>query len=162
MIPRTTSGRWLAGATVAVVIMVALSIAIALLADRSSPDLLPEGSPQRAVQDYILASQEGDIETAYSLLSANVRQECKRDDFSPDSRFMLSNDYTVRLKSARETGNSAIVVIEFTELNVSDNMPLFGAQSHSFDTTYRLTRESGEWRLREDPWPKWACLDLAS
>ena len=159
MIPRTTSSRWLAGAAVIVVLLVAFSVVAAVLNRDREPDLLPEGSPGRVVQDYILAVQRGEPAAAYELLSREVRERCGPGDISVGTRYSgrAEGSFSVRLVDTELEDDDAAVRIEIAEVEAPRGIPLFGGSAHFFDTTYRLVREQGEWRLNHPGWPGWSC-----
>ena len=82
MIPRTTSGRWLTGAIVIGTLTIVFSLVMGVGNRDREPDLLPEGSPGRAVQDYLLVVQEDGIRAANALLSGETRERCDWDNLS--------------------------------------------------------------------------------
>ena len=159
MIPRTTSSRWLAGAAVVVALLVVSSLVIAVLNRDREPDLLPAGSPERAVQDYILAAQREDAHAAYELLSEEARGWCGPEDLSLGSRYFRRPDetFSVRLVETEEDGDEAKVTIEVTWVEAPGDIPLLGGSVSDYDPVYRLVRERGEWRLRHFGWPAWYC-----
>ena len=157
MIPRTTSSRWLAGAAVLVGLLIVFSVVIAVLNRESEPDLLPAGSPERAVQDYILAVQREDGHAAYALLNEEVRSRCDPDALSAESFQIYSGSFSTRLLRTKEGADEAVVTIKVTEVDTPEGVPLFGGSVSDYDRTYRLIREQGEWRLRHFGWPAWGC-----
>ena len=159
MIPRTTSSRWLAGATVVVALLIAFSIVVAVLSRDREPELLPTGSPGRAVQEYILAVQREDPTAAYELLSREARERCGPGDirFGPWYSRRTGGSFSVRLVDTEQGDDDAVVRIEVTEVEAPRDVPLFGGSAHFFDTTYQLVREQGEWRLDHPGWPGWSC-----
>ena len=157
MMPRTTSGRWLAGAAVVVVLLIAFSVIMGALNRDREPELLPEGSPGRAVQDYVLAVQREDPDSAHALLSEELREQCDPDAVY-DGHFSLPRDsFSIRLTRTDERDEEAVVTIEVTEVDAPGEVPLFGGSVNSYDTTYHLVREQGEWRLSDPGWPGWWC-----
>ena len=157
MIPRTASSRWLAGAAVIVALLVVVSVIMAVLNRESEPEPLPEGSPGRAVQDYILAVQREDPQAAYALLSNDARERCDPAAIY-DGHFSLPRDsFSIRLVDTEESDDEATVTIEVTQVDAPGEIPLFGGSVSDYDTTYRLVREQGEWRLQDGGWPGWSC-----
>ena len=154
MIPRTTSGRWLAGAAVIVALLIAFSVVVGVSNRDREPDLLPAGTPGRAVQDYVLATQRGEMDAANALLDEESRERCSPDD-SPDEGYYAyaplgyppTGSFS-RLVREEEDGDKATVTIEITEVNAPGDIPLFGGSVYEYETTYTLVREQGEWRLR--------------
>ena len=159
MIPRTTSSRWLAGAAIIVALLVAASVVMAVRNREREPDPLPVGSPERAVQEYLLAAQREDAHAAYALLSEEARGQCGPDDLSLGPRHSRrpGESFSVRLVRTEEDGDEATVRIEVTQVDAPGDIPLLGGSAHDYETTYRLIREQGEWRLSEPHSRGWWC-----
>ncbi len=157
MIPRTTSSRWLTGAVVIVTLVIAFSLVAAVLDRDREPDLLPAGSPGRAVQDYILVVQEDGIRAANALLSEETRERCDWDNLS-NGRFYAplgyfpSDSFSIRLLREEEDDDEATVTVEVTEVDTPGDIPFFGGSVSEYEQTYELTREEGEWRLHYPGW----------
>lgn len=163
MIPRTTSGRWLAGAVILVGLLIAFSVAMAVSNRDREPDLLPRGTPGRAVQDYVLATQRGETDAANALLDEESRERCSPEDSQDEGYYAPlgyppSGSFSIRLAHEEEDGDEATVTVEVTEVNAPGDIPLFGGSVYEYETTYTLVREQGEWRLR---YPGW-CPDKAT
>ena len=157
MIPRTTSGRWLAGAAVVVVLLIAFSVVMAVLNRDSEPDLLPTGSPGRAVQDYILTAQKEGQRAANALLNEESRERCDWDKSASGSfyaplGYFPSDSFSIRLLGEEEDGDEATVTVEVTEVDTPSDIPFLGGSVSEYETTYTLTREQGEWRLEYPGW----------
>lgn len=157
MIPRNTSGRWLAGATFVVVALIVFSVAMSVLDREREPDLLPAGSPGRAVQDYLLVVQDEGIRAANPLLSEETRERCDWDALSKGTFYaplghFPSDSFSVRLLREEEDDNEATVTIEVTEVDTPGDIPFFGGSVSEYETTYTLTREQGAWRLHYPGW----------
>lgn len=155
--PRTTSGRWLAGAAVIVGLLIVFSIVMAVLNRDREPDLLPAGSPGRAVQDYILAVQREDPQAAHALLSEEAREQCDTSAIYGGHFSLPRDSFSIRLVDTQEGDDTAVVEIEITEIDAPGEIPLLGGSVDSYDTTYRLVREQGGWRLGDSGWPGWSC-----
>ncbi len=162
MIPRTTSSRWLAGAALIVTLLVAASVVMAVLGRDREPDLLPEGSPGRVVQDYILAVQREDAHAAHALLSEERRQQCDPDAVSDRAFDLPGGSFSMRLVREEEGDDDALVTIEVTSVDAPQDVPLLGGGVSDHETTYRLVRELGEWRLSHTFWPGWRCPPRAT
>ena len=157
MIPRTTSSRWLAGAAVVVALLVVSSLVIAVLNRDREPDLLPAGSPGRAVQDYLLTVQDEGMRAANALLSEETRERCDWDNLSGRSSYaplgyFPSDLFSIRLLREEEDDNEATVTVEVTEVDTPGDIPLFGGSVSEYETTYDLVREEGAWRLHYPGW----------
>lgn len=163
MIPRTTSSRWLAGAVVIVAVIIAFSVVMAVLGRDREPDLLPDGTPGRVVQDYLLVVQDEGIRAASALLSEETRERCDWDNLSGGSfyaplGYFPSDSFSIRLLREEEDGDEAIVTVEVTEVDTPGDIPFFGGSVSEYETTYTLVREEGAWRL---DYPGW-CPDKAT
>ena len=157
MIPRTTSGRWLAGAAVVVALLVVSRLVVAVLNRDREPDLLPDGTPGRTVQDYLLVVQDEGIRAATPLLSEETRERCDWDNpskgtFYAPMGYFPSDSFSIRLLGEEEDGNEATVTVEVTEVDTPGDIPFFGGSVSEYETTYTLTREQGEWRLHYPGW----------
>ena len=64
---------WMIGSGAALGVLLVAAIAIALMRDAV---VLPEGSPERAVQLYLEAVSDDDIEAARAMLSTEFRERC--------------------------------------------------------------------------------------
>jgi hypothetical protein len=70
---------WLIGAGSLLAILLVASIIVALM-QRVEP--LPEGTPERAVQLYLEAIADGDLEAARDFLSAELKERCLVEDLA--------------------------------------------------------------------------------
>ena len=70
------SRNWLIGGGIFLVALLVASIVIALL---EGEETFPEGSTEKAVQDYLRAAEDDDFETAYVFLSAALKEDKKQD-----------------------------------------------------------------------------------
>lgn len=156
MIPRTTSSRWLAGATLLVALLIVFSVVVGALNRDHEPELLPAGSPGRTVQDYVLATQRNDGPAAYAVLSEEARERCGPDS-SPSDFHFRDGSFSIRLVREEAGEDEALVTIEITRVNAPGEFPLLGSAVDEFEATYRLIREQDEWRLRNTGWPGWRC-----
>jgi hypothetical protein len=159
MIPKSSSSRWLAGTTVAVVAIAVISIIVAL-GTGSSIVTLDEGSPEAAVQDFMLAIDDRDLDAAYALRHPDARVECSLDQFRRQlPRVQDSNrDMRIRLSSVHETPNSAEVTVEITQFSPPDLFePDFVLRDGTYVATFVVRDIDGEWRIVSAPWPYQSC-----
>ena len=155
MIPRTSSGRWLAGITAVVGALVVVSLVVALATGSDEPPLLAEGTPEGTVQRYIRALQDGDdhaadYATAHALMSEDARERCPIEEFQRQRRFERSDDVRVRLGPTRPAGDDVEVTVHVTRFSSS---PPFGASESTHDERYLLTETADGWRIVDAPWP---------
>ena len=157
MIPRSTSDRLLIGAAVIVALVIVFSVVMAVVNRDREPDLLPAGSPGRAVQDYLLTVQEEGMRAANALLSEETRERCDWDNlpgggFHAPLGYFPTGSFSIRLVREEEDGDEAAVTVEVTEVDAPGDIPLFGGSVSEYETTYDLVREQGEWRLDYPGW----------
>ncbi|MCH7483051.1 MAG: hypothetical protein IIC31_09530 [Chloroflexi bacterium] len=152
MIPKTASGRWLAGITAVVVALVALSLVVAIATGSDEPPLLAEDTPEGTVQRYIQALQDADYAAAHALLTEDERESCLLEDYGRQ-RFEASDDVRVRLGETRPVGDNVEVTLHVTRFSAS---PPFGVSEYTQDYRYLLKETAGVWRIAEASWP-FAC-----
>ena len=144
---------WLIGAGVLLGALLIAAVTVALL---EQEDALPEGSPEAAVQSFLLSLEEDDFGASYDFLSAELKQDCEIDDLFGST--MRSDG---RLKSDRVTldkttfvNGTAVVTVRLTQFQGSGP---FGSSESSFLQRYSLAQEEGEWKFKEYPWPLFRC-----
>ena len=148
MIPRTASGRWLAGITAVVGALVVISLVVALATGSGEPPLLPEDTAEGTVQRYVRAAQDADHAAADALLTEDARARCSNEGFRP--RLPPSDDVRVRLGATRPAGDNVEVTIHVTRFSAS---PPFGVSEFTSDYRYLLTETADGWRIVDAPWP---------
>lgn len=151
LLPSSASGRRLVWIAAAVAGLVALTLAVTLLSD-SSPELLPEGSPERAVQDFLLAVEARDHPAAWALLSPELQRECAVGDFGRSLGFRELS-YRVRLESVTQDAAGAQAAVRITGRFNAQPIPSESTHTQHFF----LVEIDGEWRLREAGWPFYGC-----
>ena len=150
MIPRTASGRWLAGITVVVGALVVISLVVALAAGSDEPPLLAEDTPEGTVQRYVRAFQDADYAAAHVLLSSDARERCPIEDLRLRQRFDTGEDVRVRLGATRPAGDDVEVTLHVTRFSAS---PPFSVSESTSDYRYLLTETADGWRIVDAPWP---------
>ncbi len=153
MIPKTNSGRWLAGIAGVVVVITVASIAVTLMTG-SRVEALPEGSPERAVQDYLQAIQERQYAAAYNLLAPEVQDRCTQQDFQASIGTPDQSSVRIQLDSVDHTAaDTAAVYVRITQTYAGQPFP----NESSFIQMYGLQQISGEWKLTQPTWPYSVC-----
>ncbi len=144
---------WLIGAGVLLGALLIGAVTVALL---EQEDTLPEGSPEAAVQSFLLSLEDDEFGASYDSLSAELKEECEIDDLFGST--MRSDG---RLESNRITldkttfvNGTAIVIVRLTQFQGSGP---FGSSEYSFQQRYSLAQEEGEWKFKEYPWPLFQC-----
>ena len=144
---------WLIGAGVFLGALLIAAVVVALL---EQEDTLTEGSPEAAVQSFLLSLENEDFGAAYDFLSAELKDECKIDDLFGST--MRSDG---RLESNRITldkttfvNGTAVVTVRLTQFRGSGP---FGSSESSYQQRYSLVQEENEWKFKEYPWPLFRC-----
>ena len=150
MIPRTTSGRWLAGITAVVGALVVVSLVVALATGSGEPPLLAEDTPEGTVQRYIRAIQDADYAGAHALLTEDARERCPIENLRQQKRFVTEDDVRVRLGATRPAGDDVEVTLHVTRFSAS---PPFGVSESTSESRYLLTETADGWRIVGAPWP---------
>ena len=145
----------IAGAVFVGVLVVA-AVALSLLQREQSFD---DGTPEKAVQDFLKAYTAEDFGRVYDLWAAELRQDCRRDEYlqqSVGSGGRLS-DSRVRLTDTEYVGDDRQrAVVLARETRVTGDGP-FSTSESSNRQRYTLALELGEWRFTETPWPAHGC-----
>lgn len=143
---------WMIGSGVALGVLLIAAIVVALLRDAV---VLPEGSPERAVQLYLEAISEGDFEAAQATLSSELKERCSLEALYARSYAKENlDDSRVAHNTTNLVDDKAIVVFEVTQ---SSRGGPFDLDEWSHDEHYTLDREEGEWRISASSWPYQGC-----
>ena len=145
---------WTIVAAVALALLLVASVVVAVL-EREEP--FEAGTAEAAVQGLLRAVEEDELETAYGLLSAELREECSaaqifgqpfvyRDQFN-ENRITLEQE-------PRQIGEDTIVTVRVSSFHRDGP---FGGSENSFIQRYALRQMEGEWRFVEYPWPLFRC-----
>ena len=146
-----TGRRWLIGGGIFLAVLLAGSVAAALL-ERDAA--FPEGSPEAVVQSYVRAVEEDDWTTAHALLAAELREECPVEELFANRSGRDRGDRRITLEETRAIGETLLVTVSVSRSRMSGP---FGVDQWSYRTTYTLTEEEGEWRFSEYPEPFYEC-----
>ena len=142
---------WLVGAVTVVIAVGVGAVVFALVTTRGGVELLPADSPEGVVQRYLLALEKEDYKEAYQYLSSEIRGRCSPEGLARNNYWRISDGGSVTLDKTQDFGDRAIVKATVTTFDA--NAP-FGASEDSYDRTYELKLESGQWRLAG---PEWWC-----
>ena len=138
--------RVLAGAGVGIVVLLAITVALAL---SRQPATLAEGSPEAVVQAYAQAIVAGDEDAAAALLHPDL--ECTAGDLR-DARV----DDSIRV-TLRESGiNGTVADVEILVTITSGRGPF---DTYEYDESHRfeLARAGDQWLITRRPWPWASC-----
>ncbi len=152
----------------AIVVLAGVSAIVASLDRRGDQSLFPEGTPERTVQQYLLAIEEGETEAAYGYLDPEIQETCDSQHFRDSLRgirgdgfrgglsggFSETEDLRVTLVDTREVEDRVEVQVRITRFRVS---PPFGADEYSYGERFVLKENGGAWAFVEPPWPMRWC-----
>jgi hypothetical protein len=140
---------WLIGVAVFVAALVVAGIVVALVTSRDA-GLLPADTPEGAVQRYLLALQDHDYREAYSYLSDDTKRACGVEDFRRFASDGELRESRMTLEDTEIFDGTAIVTARVTVFAPD----IFGPSEYSYDRTFNVTLEGGQWRL---DWPDFRC-----
>lgn len=145
------SKLWLLGAAIFVAALVVAGVVVALVTTRGGVDLFPEDSPEGVVQRYLRALQDEEYRQAYDYLSGDLQRRCSLDEFVTSAFSTGTREHHMTLEDTQTLDDSALVTGRVT---VFDPGVPFGPSEYSYDRTFHLKLEEGQWRLT---WPEWRC-----
>ena len=144
---------WSIVAAVALVVLLVASVVVAVL-EREEP--FEAGTPEAAVQDLLRAVEEEEFETAYGLLSAELREDCSAEQVF-GMPFHVRNQFDenrITLEQTNEVGGATFVTVRVSSFQRDGP---FGGSENSFLQRYALRRVDDQWRFVEFPWPLFRC-----
>ena len=129
-------------------VLLTASIVLALT---QREDEFAEGTPERAVQRFLIAARDQDFSTAHALLSEARRQECPIEDLigTPYGGKQDLENSRVTLEDTKDLDDGGAVVIARVT-RISSSGP-FGTSESSSERRFTLSQEDGEWRLTGGP-----------
>ena len=145
---------WLFGGMIVVAALVVGSVTIALITGRDI-ELLPADSPAGVVQRYLLALEDEEYAEAYNYLTSDLRDRCSLAEFvrmAPETRV---RDTRLTLEGTQKFDDSAFVRASITVFPPVSQLdfPLRPSE-YTYERTYNLSLDAGEWRMAE---PHWWC-----
>lgn len=132
-------------------ILVSLIFAVALvfaISTDSSVKTLSNGTPEKLVQEYLDAVNDGRNEDAAALFSSS--SSCTVDDI--DRAYIDTSAQVILDKVVTNDETHAIVYISIQR---SDG-PLM-SDPYVDKENYRLVKQDGQWKLSGIPWPLYEC-----
>lgn len=140
----SNSNRILVFVVVASLLLIALSTILSITREEK---IYSSATPEGVVQLYLKAIIDGKNDQAASYFLTGSK--C---DSSDIDRAYISETIRVNLISTSIEGEYAYVKID---ANMGSNGPFEDGYTESH--TYRLKKESGNWRIEGIPWPLWDC-----
>ena len=141
------STRWLLLAAVVVVLVIGAGVAASMMGGTART--YPEGSPERAVQQYLQAVASNDGPRAFEFLSTDLAKRCAgypREGISNRGR------QSVRATLEQTTTRGDTATVRVTLIESYGNDPFGGGESN-FSQVFELRQEGGQWRFSQPPWP---------
>ena len=129
-----------------VVVLTVVTIAVVLLAGDREAAEFADDSPEAALQRYLAAYEDGDLDEAHAYFSAEVRQRMDLDAYqrAVDSwGIEFQADRSVLFDSTSGSGDRVelhLIVEEFSGGGIS-------GETYRSPRDVRLVREGGEWKL---------------
>ncbi|MGH2355257.1 MAG: hypothetical protein ACRDI2_12990 [Chloroflexota bacterium] len=141
--------RFTWGVVAGALVLVAVAIgSVALVQGQTAPPDLSR--PEGVVRAYVEAIDTNRPERAWELLAASARSGTTRDEFIQRATSSgRLREGRVAIESVEVTGDTAVVRLSRTY----GNGGLFGPSSYTNQTTVRLEREAGQWRITVPPDP---------
>jgi len=144
---------WLMGGGAALALLLIVSVVVALLESEQS---FEAGTPEGAVQSFLRSIEGEDFQTAYTLLSAGLKETCSLDRLFASSRYSFSKSQDSRITHENTTTIDSTTIVTVRMSSFRNSGP-FGYSESSHDQRYVMRQEEGEWRFVEYPWPLYDC-----
>ena len=142
----------------AAVILLAIVAVVIALVTGGGERLLSEGSPEGMVQRFLLTMEEGDYKEAYDYLGAELKDNCIYDDFLDQRNRGKIEEIQASLVRTDTFDDRAEVTVAITQFRTSGPfLDPFESRTNSYQQTYLLRQEEGQWRLSHMPWPVYWC-----
>ena len=144
-----TANRSLLAIGAGVIALVVVTLAVVLLTDDGGQTSFPSDSPEAALQGYLAALEDDDVDAAYAAFSSDVQSRVSHDAFErevdlrrspdepPDTRYLVAST-----SLDGDTAQVTITVEEFYE----DGL---GGSTNRYDREIHLIREDGAWHIDE-------------
>ena len=149
---------WLIGAAAFLGVLLVASIVLALTSKETE---FAPGTPERAVQDLLRAAEDDNIETAYGMLSTELRGKCELKNFADGGRYRSGDDRDIRatLRDTKVVDDITFVNVQVTRFRGSGP---FDSGESTYNRRFELRQEDGEWKFTEYPWPYDYCDETHS
>jgi hypothetical protein len=148
--PRPGSGqdRFLLAIVAGTILLVLASIVVVFFFGRARSTPPPDpNSPVGVVHAYIEAVRDGDVERARTYLTRTARAEAESRDRQNTYRPSRDDNARIVVETVTTTETSAEVKVTISRFYARSD-PFSSSTSH-YDTTVRLIREDGVWRIAQ-------------
>ncbi|HEV2109598.1 MAG TPA: hypothetical protein VGR16_15160 [Thermomicrobiales bacterium] len=125
-------------------LVVIVTIVLAFTLGDREPATFDPGTPERAVQDYLQALDDGDVEAAYALLASEYRRTTSLATFTNSG----GQKYGYRQDADRVTVEDVDIDGETARLQLGLRFVADDGDDYEQEIDVALVRESGAWRLR--------------
>ena len=145
---------WLIGGGAVLAVLLAASVIVALARGESE---FEQGSPELAVQQYLKALAENDFETAESLWSPELREDCSFEEFLLNTKrgLDLLSGARVTLDDVQTVGETTIVSIRVVRTTGGG---IFGPSERVSSYDYTVRKFGGDWLITDHTWPSDRCI----
>jgi hypothetical protein len=130
-----------------IMLVAAAAVLVVVITSSQQRTEFETGSPEWAVQNYLVAVFDGDTDKAAEFLAAS--SPCDVNDLD---RARVQRNANIDLIRVNITGNTARVEIN-VEFSNSDLFNSSYVESHN----YRLEKEGNSWLISGIPWPVYDC-----
>ena len=162
LILKSSSSRWLAGIGLTALVLIGVSVVVTLVGRGAEPERFTPGTPEAAVQDYLLAIEDGRDREAYHFIHPNVADGCGYEHFKSTLGQVQADgvrrdrDLRVSLVNVEEMDQTVEVNVRVTRFYAD---PPFGSRERSRAERFVLEEQTGAWRFTKPPWPMNWCPD---
>jgi len=145
-----TANRSLLAIGAGVIALVIVTLAVVLLTDDGDGTSFAPDSPEAALEAYITALEDGNVDAAYAMFSDGVRSRVSADAFErevglrdtgtpdgPDTRYLVT--------ATNVDGETALVTVTVEEF-YGDGL---NGSTNRYDHEIHLVREDGAWHIYE-------------
>lgn len=133
-----------------VVALVVITVIVVLFADDRETVEFGEDTPEGALQRYLAAFDEGDLEKAHAYFSNDVRDQMSLEEYERTVDAFGHGYGSERVRRALFDGRSGdgdSVRVELTVEELSGEG--LGASTHRYPVEIRMVREDDAWRIDE-------------
>ena len=143
-----SNGRSVGTIAAVIVGLMAVAVVIVLVADRRAPQAFPPGSPEAAIQAYLQAFEDREVETAYEHFSAAAQKRMTLQEFEEAANGWHASQgveltHLVLIAGSTIDGSRATVelIVESTYEGGLEN------NTYREEREALLTLEDGAWRF---------------